>query len=139
MPGQNLIYREECHKIVGACFEVYNDKGSGFHEGVYQQCLEIELELHGIPFVSKPTLKPTYKNRKLQEGYIPDLVVYDKIIVGLKALTKLAPEHDAQVLNYLKATGFELGLLANFGRNPNLEWKRIVKTTKPFSPPNLLS
>ena len=124
-----LIYKEEAYRIVGACFEVYKDKGCGFLEPVYQECMEIELDCQRIPFSAQSELRLTYRGRELRHRYIPDLICFDKIIVELKAVSELTDEHRAQVLNYLNATGFKLGLLVNFGHHPKLEWERIVLDT----------
>lgn len=126
----NLILKDESYAIMGTCFEVYKDKGCGFLEAVYQECTEIELAHRRIPSVSKPKLTLTYRGQPLKQGYEPDFVCYSKVIVELKAVSALADEHRAQVLNYLNATGFELGLLVNFGHFPGLEWERIVNTPK---------
>ena len=122
-----LIYKDESYVIVGACFEVYNEKGYGFTEPVYQECLEIELGLRGIPNVPQADLKLTYKGRMLRKTFQPDFVCHDKIIVELKAVSELNDEHRSQVHNYLKATGFRPGLLVNFGQPRNLEYERIVR------------
>ena len=122
----NIIYKEESYAIMGACFEVYKEKGSGFLEQVYQECLEIELEMRGILFVPKQELALNCKGRPLKSKYVPDLLCYDKIIVELKAVKELADEHRAQVHNYLRATGHRLGLLVNFSHYPKLEYERIV-------------
>jgi len=124
----DLIYKDETFKIMGACFEVYKDKGCGFLEPVYQECLEIELELQGILFVSQKSLALKYKGRQLKQTYEPDFICYDKIIMEIKAVSQLADEHRAQVINYLHATGFKLGLLVNFGHYPKLEWERLANT-----------
>ena len=125
-----LIYPEESYKIIGACFEVYNEKGCGFLESVYQECLEIELGLQGIPWRAQIALPLTHKGRSLSQNYRPDFECCGKIIVELKAVEKLADEHVAQVLNYLNATDHELGLLVNFGHYPKLESKRIARTKR---------
>ena len=122
-----LLYRDEAYAIIGAAMEVYNQLGPGFLEAVYQEALEIELSECGIPFVSQQELRILYKGRPLKRTYMPDLVCYDKIIVELKALDRLTNKEMAQVLNYLKATGFRLGLLVNFGNSEKLEWERRVK------------
>jgi GxxExxY protein len=127
---EELICKQECYRIVGACFEVYNEKGCGFLEPVYQECMEIELEYQQIPFVAHEQLKLFYRGRELRQRYIPDFICFGKIIVELKAVSKLIDEHRAQVINYLNATGFELGLLVNFGSYPKLEWERLVCTKK---------
>ena len=86
----------------------------------------MEFELQAIPFSAQATLRLTYKGRELKQRYIPDFMCYEKIIVELKAVTQLTDEHRAQVLNYLKATGYRLGLLVNFGHHPRVEYERIV-------------
>ena len=132
MPPKNLvpdlIFKDECYSIIGACFEVYKNKGCGFHEPVYQECLGIEFEHCRIPAIALPALSLEYRDRILQQKYFPDFVCYSKIIVELKALTQLTDEHRAQLLNYLKAGSFELGLLVNFGHYPKLQYERIAKT-----------
>jgi GxxExxY protein len=125
MPG--LLFKDETYAIVGAAMKVYNQLGPGFLEAVYQEALEIELSARHIPFVSQQELRITYKGRPLKKTYLADLICYDKIIVELKALDRLANKEMAQVLNYLKATGFRLGLLLNFGHADKLEWERRVK------------
>ncbi len=122
----NIIYKEESYLIQGAIFEVYREMGSGFLEAVYQECLEIEFENKNIPFVSQPMLKLKYKKKDLKKSYKPDLICFNKIIVELKGVKAIANEHQAQVLNYLKATEFKLGLIVNFGAYPKVEVKRIV-------------
>ena len=127
---KDIIYKEECFRIVGACFEVYNSMGCGFLEPVYQECLKIEFEDQGIPFEEQKELKISYKKRKLRRTYRADLVCFGKIIVELKTVSDLIDEHRAQLLNYLNATGMKLGLLVNFGYYPKLEYERIVLEKK---------
>ncbi|HMS41539.1 MAG TPA: GxxExxY protein [Pyrinomonadaceae bacterium] len=124
----SLIYEQETYKILGACFEVYKQKGCGFTEAVYQECLAIEFELQKIPFVSQPKLQLEYKGRILEQFFIPDFICLDKIIVEIKALSDLIEINKSQALNYLNATNFELALLVNFGHYPKLEHKRIANT-----------
>ena len=124
---EHIIYREESYSIMGACFEVYKEKGCGFVEPVYQECLEFELGLQGILFQPQPLLALAYKGRPLKQRYIPDFICLDKIIVEIKAVSQLADEHRAQVHNQLKATGYRLGLLVNFGYHFKLEYERIVR------------
>lgn len=121
-----LIYEAETYKILGACFEVYKDKSNGFVEPVYQECLEMELALQGVPFQAQAELQIQYKGQTLRRRYISDFVCFEKIIVEIKAVSKLTDEHRAQLLNYLKATGLKLGLLVNFGHYPKLEHERII-------------
>jgi GxxExxY protein len=122
----DIVFKEESYKIVGACFEVYKENGSGFLEVVYQECLSIEFRRQGIPFLAKPRIELHYKGQKLQQEYEPDFLCFDKIIVEIKAVKQLADEHRAQIINYLKATDKQLGLLVNFGHYPKLEHERYV-------------
>ena len=122
-----FIYGKETHALLGACFEVYKDKGCGFLEAVFQECLELELGDRGIPFKAQPQLGLEYKGRVLKQTYQPDFVCYDKVILEIKAVSKLADEHRAQVHNYLKATALRVGLLVNFGHYPLVEHERIVR------------
>ena len=122
-----IVYKEESYRIVGACFEVYNEKGCGFLEAVYQECLEIELALQGIPFSAQREFELSYKGKRLEQTYEPDIICFDKVIVELKAVSELTDKHHAQVHNYLKATGMKLGLLVNFAHHPGLDYERIVR------------
>lgn len=122
-----LKFKEESYRIVGACFEVYNEMGAGFLESVYQESLAIEFGLQSISYVAQSELELSYKGRRLVSKFIPDFIVMGKIIVELKALSDLTDQHRAQVHNYLKATQFELGLLVNFGQYPKLQYERIVR------------
>lgn len=123
---KDIIFKEESYEIVGACFEVYRQKGCGFTESVYQECLEIEFEMREIPFVSQPIFELDYKGRQLGQFFKPDLVCFDKIIVEIKAIETLNNACRAQTLNYLNATGFDLAILINFGHYPKLEYERVV-------------
>ena len=122
-----ILYKEESYKIVGACFEVYNEIGAGFLEAVYQECLSIEFEEQRIPFLSQNELLLKYKGRQLKSIYIPIFVCYQQIIVEIKAVSCLTDQHRAQVHNYLKATGYRLGILVNFGEHPKRQYERIVR------------
>ena len=121
-----IIYPEESYKIIGACFEVYKEKGCGFLEAVYQECLEMELADQGITFAEQQKLQLTYKGKPLRQTYEPDFVCYGRIILEIKAVSALTDEHRAQVQNYLRATGHRLGLLVNFGHYPKVEAERIA-------------
>ena len=122
-----ILFKDECYRIQGAIFEVYREMGCGFLEAVYQECLEEEFKLLGIPFTAQRDLTIKYKGKKLRQTYKPDFICFDQIIVELKALSALAGEHEAQVLNYLKATGHRVGLLVNFGCHPKATVKRFVR------------
>ncbi|RMF32695.1 MAG: GxxExxY protein [Chloroflexi bacterium] len=128
MPG--LIYKDEVYALVGAAMEVYNTLGPGFLEPVYQEALEIELAERHIPFKPQQELRIAYKGRYLRKTYVADFVVFDKIIVEIKALNRLTSREEAQLLNYLKATGMQVGVLINFGAANRLEWKRMVLTRR---------
>ena len=122
---EKLIYEEETYAIRGAIFEVYKTLGDGYLEEVYQNALEEELKLRGVPFVAKRQLHITYKGRDCGL-YEPDFICAEKIIVELKAVETLHPKHSAQLMNYLRATGHKLGLLVNFCSYPKVDIRRIV-------------
>ena len=131
MGAQQIVFKEESYRILGACFEVYKEKGNGFLEAVYQECLRLEFGDRGIPFTEKPRIALQYKERVLKHGYEPDFLCFGKIILEIKAVRNLTDEHRAQAINYLKATGMELALLVNFGHYPGIEHERFVN--QPFS------
>jgi GxxExxY protein len=112
--------------LMGAAFEVYNDRGYGLGEELYQECFEIELGLRSIPFTAKQEIQCFYKGRELQKRYIPDLFVFNGIVVELKAVAQLSPEHEAQLINYMRISRQPVGYLINFGHKETLEWKRFV-------------
>ena len=122
----DIIFKEESYKLNGAFFEVYKEKGCGFLEDVYQECLEIEFEMQGIESVAQYPLKLEYKGRPLRKKYIPDFICFGTIIVEIKAVKEITDEHRAQIQNYLKATGYRLGLLVNFGHYPKVQIERIA-------------
>lgn len=122
-----LIFKEEVYAIIGAAMEVLNNLGSGFLEPVYQEAMEIELFSRGIPFLAQKELPIHYKSRLLNKSYVVDFTVSDKIIVEIKAIERLTSREESQLLNYLAATGYDVGLLINFGSN-KIEWKRMVRS-----------
>ena len=113
-------------KIITACMEVHNELGNGFLEPVYQEALEEEFKIQGIPYVREKLLPVMYKGKQLKKEYYADFVCYDDIIVELKAVSVLSKPHKAQVLNYINAANKEIGLLINFGET-KLKWERIIK------------
>jgi len=121
----NLLFEEETYKISKACFNVYNKMGCGFLEAVYQECLEYEFEEQLIELEAQKELKLYYFDRELKQTYIPNFICNRNIIVEIKAVKEFAPIHEAQVFNYLKATGFKVGILVNFGSFPNVIFERI--------------
>ena len=121
-----LIHEQETYAILGACFEVYREKGCGFLEGVFQECLALEFSIQDIPAVAQVGMPLSYKGRPLVQRYVADFICYDKVIVELKAVSKITDEHRAQLQNYLHATGLRVGLLVNFGHFPKVEHERFV-------------
>lgn len=121
-----LIYKDESYDIIGAAMEVHRELGSGFLEAIYHEALSMEFEERGIPYISEAQLEVSYKDRILAKYYESDFICYNKIIVEIKALTELSTVHESQVINYLKATGFRLGILINFGAE-SLEYKRLIR------------
>jgi GxxExxY protein len=122
-----ILFEDESYKMMGAMFEVYREMGCGFLELVYQECVELELADQKIPFVAQVQLKLKYKHHVLKSMYIPDAICFDKIVLELKAVSEVTNEHRAQVHNYLKATGYRLGIIVNFGHHPKLQYERIVR------------
>ena len=120
-----IFYKDESYAIIGAAQRVHSVMGRGFLEEVYQEALEIEFQRRGIPYEREKRLTIDYDGVRLQKFYVADFVCYDKIILELKALPQLTGDHEAQTLNYLKATGVELGILMNFG-DAHFNYKRLV-------------
>jgi len=121
-----LILEQETHRILGACFEVYTEKGCGFVEPVYQECLGLELASQGIELLAQKEIGLSYKGQPLKQTYRADFVCYGKVLVEIKAVRVLTDEHRAQLINYLRATGIKVGLLINFGHYPGVEHERFV-------------
>ncbi|MDL2239314.1 GxxExxY protein [Bacteroidales bacterium OttesenSCG-928-L14] len=121
----DLIYKDEVYNIIGAAMEVHNELGCGFFEAVYHEALEIELLTQEIPFKKEEKIEIYYKDYLLSKFYVADFICYDKIILEIKALSELTSINEAQMLNYLKATGSKIGLLINFGTE-RLQFKRYV-------------
>jgi len=121
-----LLYEDESYAVIGAAMDVYYRLGCGFLEPVYQEALALEFGLRGIPFTSQARLPIKYKDFVLNKKYRADFVCFEKIIVEIKAQTALAAVDWAQLINYLKASNFRLGLLFNFGSAQTLEKKRVI-------------
>ncbi|CAM2803259.1 GxxExxY protein [Rariglobus hedericola] len=120
------VFEQEGYDFMAACFEVYNQLGHGFLEEVYQESLELELTERAIPFTAQARLQLFYKGRPLRKYYEADLIVIGEIVVEIKAVKTLLPEHEAQLINYLRATKKRVGYIVNFGAQPSLEWKRRI-------------
>jgi GxxExxY protein len=116
---------EKTYQIIGAAMEVHKELGSGFLEAVYQEALDLEFADKGIPYKAQPEIKINYKGKPLKKKYEPDFICYDDVIVEIKALGKLSGNEHAQIINYLKASKIEVGLLINFG-SQSLEYKRFI-------------
>ncbi len=120
-----LLYEELTGKIIEACFEVSNELGAGFIESVYENALLIALKQKNLKAERQVQIDVSFRGENVGQFYA-DILVEDKVMLELKAVSMLSPEHKAQLINYLKATGIEVGLLVNFG-NPKLEYRRFHK------------
>jgi GxxExxY protein len=123
-----LLYEELSGKVLEACFEVSRELGCGFLESVYEKALLLALQAKGISAQAQIPLKVCFRGQIVGE-FFADVMVEDKLIIELKSAKSLIPEHQAQLINYLKATGIEVGLLINFG-SPRLEYKRLFRQPK---------
>jgi len=124
---KDLLYKKECYEINSCIYAVNRKLGCGFLEAVYQEALEIELKRKNIPFLKQYELEILYDGIPLSIKYIADIICYEKIILELKAVTKITNQHKAQLLNYLTATKFDLGLLINFNSFPKAEVVRMIR------------
>ena len=124
---EELIFKNEVFRIIGAAMNVSNELGAGFLEAVYQEALEMEFADNQIPFESQKKIEISYKNKTLKKKYIADFLCHGSIIIEIKAIKKITGIEEAQLLNYLKATGLPLGIIINFGNN-TLEWKRYANS-----------
>jgi len=123
-----LKHEQITKSVIGCAFEVINELGAGFLESVYEKALLLALQQKGMSVISQHPVKVLFRGKCVGDFYA-DIFVEDKVIVELKAVKAIAPEHQAQIINYLNATGIEVGLLINFG-NPKLEYKRFTRKTK---------
>ena len=125
----NILFKEESYKIIGAAMEVHRLLGCGFVEAIYQEALEKEFALREIPYEREKELSVSYKGNTLTKTFKADFVCYGKIILELKAVKEFADEHYAQIYNYLRASGMDLGILINFG-TASIEYERVPASTK---------
>jgi len=119
------ILNDRTYAIIGACMAVHRELGPGFLEAVYQEALEIEFDLRGIDYDRERKLEIIYKRSPLKKSYYADFICFDEIIIELKAMNDLESTHEAQLINYLKATNNKVGLLINFGQS-SLQRKRVL-------------
>jgi len=119
------ILNDQSYAVIGACMAVHRELGSGFLEAVYQEALVVEFELRKIPFEREKKISIYYKGAVLEKSYFADFICYGEMIIELKALSSLEGAHEAQLINYLKATNQRLGLLINFGQS-SLQQKRVI-------------
>ena len=124
---KEILFKDECYEINSCIYAVNRKLGTGFLEAVYQEALEIELRSKGIPFIAQKELKILNNGIPLTNKYIADIICYEKIIIELKAVTKINEQHKAQLFNYLTITKFNLGLLVNFNSFPKAEIIRIIR------------
>ncbi len=123
---ESYLFQKECSEIIASAFAVHNELGKGFLEAVYQEALAIEFSEKNIPFLKEEKINVFYKNQKLTKYYIADFVCYNEILIEIKALDAISSDNISQMLNYIKATGFDLGLIINFGAS-KVQIKRIIK------------
>ncbi|MEA3475659.1 MAG: GxxExxY protein [Candidatus Cloacimonadota bacterium] len=126
--NKDLLYAKEVYRIIGAAIEIHKELGPGFLESVYEEAMVIESSKRQIPYETQVKISVYYKNQKLKKEFIADYIGYDKIIVEFKCIPKLTKVEEAQIINYLKATGIKVGILINFGSHGKLEWKRYIRT-----------
>jgi GxxExxY protein len=126
--ADELLFKDEVYAIIGAAIEVHREMGHGFLEGVYEECFGYEMVDRSIPHLEKPEVAIQYKQRRLKKKYIPDFLCFGEIVVEIKAIKSLTDGEEAQLINYLRATGKPVGLLINFGSRGKLEWKRFALT-----------
>jgi GxxExxY protein len=122
---RKFLYATETHEIIGCAFEVINDIGHGLHEKIYENALVVEFEIRGIPYLQQPEFDVTYKTVEVGK-YIPDLIVYDKIVVDTKTIEKITEHERGKMLNYLRITNLKVGLIINF-KHAKLEWLRVAR------------
>ncbi len=124
----DLLFKDEVYKIVGAAIEVHKELGNGFLESVYEEAMKIVSNERNIPFETQVRIPVYFKGNKLEKEFIADYIGFDKIIIEFKCIPKLGKIEVAQIINYLKATGIQVGILINFGSKGKLEWRRFIRT-----------
>ena len=125
MADSQFLLKNETHQIIGSAMEVLNEIGHGFHEKIYENALVVEFGLRHIPVIQQPDFPVIYKSVNVG-SYIPDLICFDMVIVDAKTIEEITDHEIGKMLNYLKVTNLQVGLLINF-KHPKLEFKRIVR------------
>jgi len=125
-----MLQKDESDQIIGACFEVYNMLGFGFLESAYQEALELEFKQRKVPYEREVPINILYKETYLKTTYRADFVCFNSIIIETKTAKSIAPEHKAQAIHYLKATGFSLAIIANFGNPQKFESERLINSIR---------
>ena len=120
-----LILEKECYELIGLCMEVHRQLGPGFSEAIYKEALEIELKNHNIPYEREKVFRVDYKGHRLRKRYNADFVVYNSIILEAKAVSTIIADFINITINYLKISGLNLGVIANFGER-SFTYKRVV-------------
>ncbi len=128
---EDMVLADEVYRVIGAAMEVHSRLGPGFLEAVYEEALAIELKRDGIPFREQLPLEISYRNQILRKHYVCDFLAFDAIVLEIKAIPQLSSNEMAQILNYLKATGKQVGLLINFGKAGKLDWQRVIGVGSP--------
>lgn len=121
---EKILFKDEVYQIVGAAIEVLNGLGHGLHEKPYENALIVEFALRRVPFRQQPSYDVFYKGQRVGL-FVPDLVVFDEIVVDTKVIDRITDVERGQILNYLRITKFRVGVILNF-KNPKLEWERVV-------------
>ena len=126
MADSQFLLKDETHQIIGSAMEVLNEIGHGFHEKIYENALVVEFGLRRIPVIQQPDFPVIYKS-VIVGSYVPDLVCFDQVVVDAKTIEEITDHEIGKMLNYLKVTNLQVGLLINF-KHPKLEFKRVVRT-----------
>lgn len=125
-----LQYEQQTYQIIGSCMKVHQELGSGFLESVYQEAVEKTFSKNQVPYKRQQKIKIHFDGAELDKYFVADFVCFDKIILEIKACEYISKSHKDQLLNYLKSTKMEIGLLVNFGES-SLKWKRLINTPHP--------
>ena len=125
MADSQFLLKDETHQIIGSAMEVLNEIGHGFHEKIYENALVVEFGLRRIPVIQQPVFPVIYKSVNVG-SYVPDLICFDMVVVDAKTIEEITDHEIGKMLNYLKVTNLQVGLLINF-KHPKLEFKRVVR------------